>query len=164
LTFFASFSGSTFWFTASLPAASPWPYRQKIETEKRDRERDEGRSVLQGRRVLVIDDNVLNQKVAMKMLSSVGCEVTLASSGAAALTILADEEEGRRTGSISIDEIDEDGQSLTLQHSHHGFDAILCDIEMPDLDGYHLPFSFPSPLCAVTQLPPVFTDLAQLYG
>jgi CheY-like chemotaxis protein len=69
----------------------------------------------------------------------------VASSGANALELLSVEEEKKLiSGCISgssMDEIDAiievDDHTIHLQPSpKHGFDAILCDIEMPDLDGF----------------------------
>ena len=58
-------------------------------------------------RVLVVEDNALNQEVAQEILEQAGAQVTLASSGDAALQILEDQT----------------------------FDAVLMDIQMPGLDG-----------------------------
>jgi two-component system, sensor histidine kinase and response regulator len=58
--------------------------------------------------VLVADDNVINREVAQAMLERVGCRVTVADDGNAALD----------------------------QASRRGFDAILMDCQMPGMDGY----------------------------
>ena len=63
---------------------------------------------LRGRRVLVVEDNRVNQIVAQDMLENMGMLVRLADSGEQAIQILADEE----------------------------FDVILMDIQMPGMDGY----------------------------
>jgi len=58
--------------------------------------------------VLVVDDNVINREVAQAMLERVGCRVTVAEDGNAA-----------------------------LDHTHRRrFDAILMDCQMPGMDGY----------------------------
>ena len=62
---------------------------------------------LQGRRVLVVDDNALNREVAQGLLELAGVQVTTASSGLEALEL--------------------------LQRS--GFDAVLLDVQMPHMDG-----------------------------
>jgi len=59
-------------------------------------------------RVLVAEDNIVNQKVVSKMLSKLGLEVTIAANGRAALE----------------------------QHTAGQFDLILMDVEMPELNGY----------------------------
>ena len=61
-----------------------------------------------GKRVLVVDDNAVNRMVARAMLTSLGLEVTLASSGADALEAAAET----------------------------AFDVVLMDCQMPDMDGY----------------------------
>lgn len=58
--------------------------------------------------VLVVDDNVVNRKVAEKMLLSLGCVPVTADSGLAALE----------------------------QHSAQNFDLVLMDCQMPDMDGF----------------------------
>ncbi len=64
--------------------------------------------VLQGRHVLVAEDNVVNQMLARKLLENMGAVVTLADTGAAAIEILA----------------------------ANFFDIVLMDCQMPVLDGY----------------------------
>ena len=59
-------------------------------------------------RALLVEDNVVNQKVAMRMLEKMGCEVVIADDGEIALSILADDK----------------------------FDVILMDCQMPNMDGY----------------------------
>jgi signal transduction histidine kinase/CheY-like chemotaxis protein len=61
-----------------------------------------------GARVLVAEDNVVNQEVIKAMLESLGCEITLASSGGEALNALCRSE----------------------------FDMVLMDCQMPGMDGF----------------------------
>lgn len=63
---------------------------------------------VQGLRVLVAEDNVVNQLVVKKMLESLGCAPTLVSNGKEALEQWANEQ----------------------------FDMILMDIQMPVMDGF----------------------------
>jgi two-component system sensor histidine kinase/response regulator len=58
-------------------------------------------------RVLLVEDNVVNQKVASRFLERLGCEVTLATNGAEAVAAYP-----------------------------IGFDLILMDMQMPVMDGY----------------------------
>jgi two-component system sensor histidine kinase/response regulator len=58
--------------------------------------------------VLVVDDNVVNQKVAQRFLERMGCEVTMAADGAEAVRLF----ETTR------------------------FDLVLMDVQMPIMDGY----------------------------
>jgi CheY-like chemotaxis protein len=63
---------------------------------------------LKGMRILVVDDNAINRKLAVTMLARAGAEVASADSGEECLTIMND-------GS---------------------FDLVLMDIEMPGLNGF----------------------------
>ena len=63
---------------------------------------------LSGARVLVVDDNAINLEIAAELLKAVGVQVTVATSGAAALEWLA----------------------------AHEADAVLMDVQMPQMDGY----------------------------
>jgi PAS domain S-box-containing protein len=62
---------------------------------------------IRGARILLAEDNEVNQQVAFELLSSVGMEVTIADNGKAVLECLQDQ----------------------------AFDAILMDVQMPVLDG-----------------------------
>jgi len=59
-------------------------------------------------RILVVDDNEINQVVACKFLQKLGCQVEVA-----------------RNGREAVDSID-----------HAIYDAVLMDCEMPEMDGY----------------------------
>ena len=61
-----------------------------------------------GVRVLLAEDNAVNQKVAVAMLGKIGCETTVVGTGTAALEALEQE----------------------------GFDLVLMDCEMPEMDGF----------------------------
>ena len=96
--------GSTFTFTARfhrgkvvdvLPESAQSPY---------------GRTALRGCRVLVAEDQPINQQVIREVLQQVGVIVTLAADGREALQAVTGEK-GR-------------------------FDAVLMDIQMPNLDGH----------------------------
>ena len=62
---------------------------------------------LAGSRILVVEDNEINQLVAQEMLTSAGMDVTLAGSGVEALRFL----------------------------DERPFDLVLMDIQMPEMDG-----------------------------
>lgn len=61
-----------------------------------------------GRRILVADDNLVNQQVALRMLEKLGCETAVAMDGR---------------------------QAIEMQHAYR-YDLILMDCEMPNLDGF----------------------------
>ena len=66
------------------------------------------RARLDGARVLLVEDNAINQELALELLSGHGLEVTLAEDGRQAIAMLANED----------------------------FDAVLMDCQMPVMDGY----------------------------
>ncbi|WP_182075166.1 response regulator [Deefgea sp. CFH1-16] len=71
----------------------------------------ENHSLLKGMRVLLTEDNLINQQIAFELMSSVGIEVTIANHGQEAIAILE-------------------------QHPNHYFSVILMDMQMPVMDGY----------------------------
>ena len=74
----------------------------------RDAEAQSGGLLSLGLDMLVVDDNVINREVAQAMLERVGCTVTVAEDGVAALD----------------------------QVNRRRFDAVLMDCQMPGMDGY----------------------------
>ncbi len=121
--------GSTFWFTARLrrcaaedpsgPAARPDPGPvgaiATADATSGDAARPEQRlgapaagTALPSVRVLLVEDGVVNQKVARAILRRAGCSVELAVDGREALAALA----------------------------RSRFDVVLMDVQMPVLDGY----------------------------
>ena len=97
--------GSTFWFTTRLALASgaePETARQLTPPPVANDAR------ISSGRVLVADDNVINQKVARKMLQNLGWEVDIAENGRAALAM----------------------------HRDTRYDLILMDCQMPEIDGF----------------------------
>ena len=98
--------GSTFWFTVRLGKRSVSPVRspKSPTTEPQVTEiASEGRW-----RVLLVEDNPVNQKVALIMLRKLGCRVDLAVDGREALEAL-----GR-----------------------DAYDVVFMDCQMPRMDGY----------------------------
>ncbi|XP_023548203.1 histidine kinase 4-like [Cucurbita pepo subsp. pepo] len=70
-----------------------------------------GSNFLRGKKILVVDDNMVNRRVAAGALKKFGADVECAESGKAALTL------------------------LQLPHS---FDACFMDIQMPEMDGFEV--------------------------
>ncbi|RJP94144.1 MAG: response regulator [Desulfobacteraceae bacterium] len=70
--------------------------------------RDRYKTLLQGLRILVVEDNRVNQEIAVEILKSVGIDARIAADGIEALQLLSEE----------------------------SFDAALMDIQMPNMDGY----------------------------
>jgi len=95
--------GSTFWFVL--------PFAQQA-TESVQREAPS--TVLLGKRVLVVDDNATNLRLLTMLLQSWDCTYATASSGEAALSLLAEAPAGRR------------------------FDAAIIDMQMPAMSGEEL--------------------------
>ena len=90
--------GSTFWATFALPPAA---------VERRAPSVEAAPAVAPGLRVLLVEDNVVNQRIVSRMLVGLGCDVEVAGDGHVALAALA-----RRR-----------------------FDVVLMDVQMPELDG-----------------------------
>lgn len=74
---------------------------------------DEHAQFLRGTRVLLAEDNLINQQIAVEMLSSVGCTVSVANNGQEALDLL----------------LASDSDALP-------FDVVLMDLQMPVMDGW----------------------------
>ncbi|HZW03839.1 MAG TPA: response regulator, partial [Anaerolineaceae bacterium] len=93
--------GSTFWFTAQLEKGhnlAAVPPRPPV--------------LLQGLRVLVVDDNATNRKVLSRMLENFGCRVTAVSTGREVLPAL-----------------------VRAALTKHPFRLVLLDLQMPEIDG-----------------------------
>ncbi len=107
-------SGSRFWLElpllvagCQLPDQSSDAAERASELRTRDPDITQDNPRLEGVRVLLAEDNPVNQTVARKMLQQMGCEVTVAGNGAEALQCFGSGD----------------------------FDAVLMDCHMPVLDG-----------------------------
>ncbi len=94
-------------FDTILYALSKDPSREFKPTERKEQPADMLK-YLAGARVLIVEDNELNQQVAMEILANVGVLTTLAGNGQEALDV--------------------------VQTTR--FDAVLMDVQMPIMDGY----------------------------
>jgi two-component system sensor histidine kinase/response regulator len=72
---------------------------------------DRAPAILRGARVLVVEDNEINQQVARELLESAGVEVTIAGNGREAV-------------------------AAVTAGGRERFDAVLMDLQMPEMDGY----------------------------
>jgi len=66
------------------------------------------RARLAGKRILVVDDHIVNQQIATRMLARLGCEAHVAANG----------------------------QEAVALHQDHRYDLILMDCDMPVMNGY----------------------------
>ncbi|MDQ6975166.1 MAG: response regulator [Mariprofundaceae bacterium] len=67
-----------------------------------------GENIFHGARILIAEDNAINQQIAKEILEQAGCVVTIANNG----------------------------REATTQVSAQSFDAVLMDLQMPEMDGY----------------------------
>ncbi|MBC7386571.1 MAG: response regulator [Cryobacterium sp.] len=95
--------GATFWFTLPCVEASPTPEKRHLLSV----ENLEPPSSV-AKRILLVEDNVVNQVITVKMLQKLGHIVEVATNGLEALTALARAE----------------------------FDLVIMDCQMPEMDGY----------------------------
>ena len=94
-------SGSTFWFTVRLGIAPEAPWKPALAQPAELPANGRGR-------VLVVEDNPVNQKVAVRILEVLGFETEVAANGAEAVEAA----------------------------SRHRYAAVLMDCQMPVVDGY----------------------------
>lgn len=95
--------GSEFSFRMTYEISDSKEYPMAEEIVK-----DNNKDIFDGKRVLIVEDNLLNQKLASTLLKAEGFDTKVAENGQIALDILANEQ----------------------------FDLILMDIQMPIMDGY----------------------------
>jgi signal transduction histidine kinase/CheY-like chemotaxis protein len=93
--------GSSFWFIANFQYTDEVP--EKIESPV-----SENKSVPINARVLLVEDNPINQMVAQKMLEKIGIKAKLAKNGVEALYLLKEQP----------------------------FDLVFMDCQMPEMDGF----------------------------
>ncbi|MFK7914447.1 MAG: response regulator, partial [Pseudomonadales bacterium] len=96
--------GSCFSFTLQLGALSD---RDSVVPAADSKDRITDMSMLDGRRLLVAEDNPINQQLALEYLGRSGARVDIA----------------------------EDGRKAVDKATQHDYDAILMDIHMPNMDG-----------------------------
>jgi two-component system sensor histidine kinase/response regulator len=96
-------AGSTFWFTARLGPSAPQPR----ETQPVDYAPPAALAALGGARILLVEDNDINQLVAGEMLRDAGFAVDIAENGQHALDLI----------------------------SQTSYDLVLMDMQMPVMDG-----------------------------
>ncbi len=99
-------AGTKFHFTAKLTVST-----LNAESLQKDPLTPDVLETIQGINILVAEDNVINQKLILKLLTKQGCTATLAKNGREVLETLAKS----------------DGQKP--------FDLILMDAQMPEMDG-----------------------------
>jgi CheY-like chemotaxis protein len=105
-------SGSTFWFTAVLNSyenAKEQSYLQTSDHHVQARHPDFSR--IQGAKILVVEDNEINQEVVTQILASAGFRVNIAKNGLEAV------------------------EMVSRENDTEGYHLILMDVQMPVMDG-----------------------------
>jgi len=95
--------GATFWFTMSLPAVD----EKDIPAGENDKAGKP--EILKGLKILLAEDNPINQEFALEILRQFGCRTTLAVNGR---------------------------QAIDFVEGENSYDLILMDCQMPEMDGY----------------------------
>ncbi len=101
-------AGSTFQFTVRLGKQQEKPASADTVTVKNEPDADDIGTRLRGAKILLIEDNEINQELVLELLLDKGIEVVTANDGQQGLDLLARDE----------------------------FDGVLMDCQMPVMDGY----------------------------
>ncbi|MDW6001934.1 hybrid sensor histidine kinase/response regulator [Vibrio mangrovi] len=104
--------GQSHLFDLLVTLFAPSPSERVSRKSKSDRSA-KSQGDFSGLRVLLVEDNEINQQIAVELMEERGMEVTVANHGREALSLLE--------------------QSL---HDSVGFDVIFMDLQMPEMDGY----------------------------
>jgi CheY-like chemotaxis protein/HPt (histidine-containing phosphotransfer) domain-containing protein/anti-sigma regulatory factor (Ser/Thr protein kinase) len=115
--------GSTFWFRIKLAIGDS---ALAAKTKRVENLSISGTLNSVHARVLLVDDNATNRKVASQILMKAGCEVEIASSGKEAISVLQNDS---------------------------NFDLVLMDIQMPEMDGMETTRRLQA--LGLTHLPPI---------
>jgi CheY-like chemotaxis protein len=91
-------------------------------------------SRLVGKRVLLAEDNLINQTVARKMLSSIGMQVEVASNGAEAVAAVRRTRPNDGSGQQPLQRVSTD-DGKTSSSSQQPFTIVLMDMAMPVMGG-----------------------------
>jgi len=94
-------------FDAIMQVFGKAEHRQMVRSDKENREAEMARPI-QGARILLVEDNEINQQIASEILTAAGLRVSIANNGLEAVDAV----------------------------QHRKFDALLMDIQMPVMDGY----------------------------
>jgi two-component system CheB/CheR fusion protein len=105
--------GSTFHFTVQFAAKKMLATAGVSElSERTKRETEAVRGAAEEKlRVLLVEDNLINQRLAVRLLEKLGHSSVVASNGREALEKIE-------------------------QQEHEGFDLVLMDVQMPEMDGF----------------------------
>ena len=93
--------GSTFWFTVKMRVSKKSPLEKNIPAPTKN-------NTVQDSRILLVEDNKVNQMVAKALLENAGVQVFVANNGQEAIDMLLQDD----------------------------FDCVFMDIQMPIMDGY----------------------------
>jgi signal transduction histidine kinase/CheY-like chemotaxis protein len=98
--------GSSFSFTLTMPATKSIAHHKRIDASEPDNaDSDNGDDRIM---VLLVEDNLINQKLAAKLLEKMGCRVDIANDGIEAVEMFA----------------------------QHFYDLVFMDCQMPRMDGF----------------------------
>ncbi len=100
--------GAVFEFTVCMKKNTEAPFPSDATQSKTTAVNNKEEAFFNGKRVLVVEDNLTNQALAKAVLGNVGIHVTIAVNGKKAVEVLEKE----------------------------AFDAVLMDVQMPEMDGY----------------------------
>lgn len=101
------FKGSTFSFTATFKLAKKDAVSAVLTDQEGIEGQPKGPADIAGARILLAEDNLINQKIVIKMLEKCKCTI----------------------------EVAQNGQEAIDKNSKGSFDVILMDVQMPILDG-----------------------------
>lgn len=104
--------GTTFRFGIFLPRQSDEAIAAEVSSHSDVK--DNVADTLEGKKVLIVDDNAINRRVLIGQAKALGMQASAVDGGTQALTLLAQEDAAQR------------------------FDVVILDLQMPEMDGFEL--------------------------